>query len=71
MPKKIESSIVRRNEIVFKLPIKDVQWESAIAALFAAARRDLHYCTDDLDKAWAAGRKLAGVGVRHGLFEIS
>ena len=70
MPKKIESSVVRRNEIVFHLPVSEEQWESAIAALFAAARKDLHYSTGDLDRAWAEGRRLAGVGVRQGLFEI-
>ena len=63
MPKPQETTRTDRNHIKIDLPLDMEQVESSIAALYGQAKRELHCCHYDIDKAIAAGRKLAGVGV--------
>lgn len=63
-PQEVNRQNTHRNHIVFALPPDMDQWSNAFSALFAAARRDLNTCPDEVEKAYAEGRQRAGVGVK-------
>lgn len=64
MPKKVEDGSCDRKHILLERSLDRENIENCIAALYGQAKRELHWCHDDIDNAIAAGRRQAGVGVK-------